>query len=143
MPLAHCARRVALFFFVSASASAPALASHYRQPVVVTLDGHHYVSYGPGVTYTPPLKLVQAPELRMSNCHRANGEALAPGSFRLVYSASGGAIDATAMNMRFQPMRIELTTQFGDVLCEGEALGWEHGIERLFLDDFEIIGPPV
>ena len=111
--------------------------------MVITLDGHHYVTYGPGVTYTPPLKLVQAPELRMSNCHRSNGEALAAGGFRLVYAANGSAVDATAMNMRFQPMQIELTTQFGDVVCDGEALGWEHGIHRLFLDDFEILDPAV
>lgn len=140
MPFIRCARRAALLLLASVSSAAFAAPSQ-RQPIVVTIDGHHYVSYGPNVAYSPPLRLVQAPELRIDNCRRSNGDALAGGAFRLVYGATATALDATAMNMRFHPMQIEMATQFGDVVCDGEAAGWEHGVGRWFVDSFELALP--
>ena len=123
---------VALLLFAGA-----ARADHRVQPLIVTLDGRHHVTYAESIVVSPVERLVQAPELRMSACRRANAEPLAAGAYRLIYSAAGDSVDATAMRIEFGPTRVVLDTLHGDVLCDGEARGYETGLDRIFIGHFE------
>lgn len=107
-----------------------------RDALVVTVDGRHYITFEP-ITISPAERLVQAPELRMFRCERSDGGAMGRGAFRLVYSAAGDQLDATAMRIRFHPTRVELDTQDHNVVCGGEALGHESGVGRVFRDHFD------
>ena len=73
----------------------------------------------------------------MDACRRAGGEPLAAGSYRLIHSPTGDFVDATAMRIALGPTRVVLDTQHGDVLCEGEAKGYETGFDRIFIGHFE------
>jgi hypothetical protein len=114
-----------------------ARADHRVQPLIVTLDGRHHVTYSESIVVSPIERLVQAPELRMSACRRANAEPLAPGAYRLIHSAAGDYVDATAMRIEFGPTRVVLDTLHGDVRCDGEAKGYETGLDRIFIGHFE------
>jgi hypothetical protein len=105
--------------------------------LVVTVDGRHYITYE-SIAISPVERLVQAPDLRMSRCERSDGQQMAEGPFRLIYSASGAFLDAVAMRIRFNPTRVELDTLGGNVVCGGEAMGHESGVDRIFRDHFEV-----
>jgi hypothetical protein len=105
-------------------------------PLVITLDGRHYVTYSP-ITISPRERLVQAPELRMRSCQRSDGERLSPGAFRLIYSNAGDFVDAVALRIRFAPTRVELDTIDRNVTCMLESFGGENGVARIFRGRFE------
>jgi hypothetical protein len=105
-------------------------------PLVITLDGRHYVTYSP-ITFSPIERLVQAPELRMRGCLRSDGQPTSRGIYRLIYSAAGDHVDAVAMRIRFGPTRIELDTVDRNVTCMLESFGGENGVERIFRGRFE------
>jgi hypothetical protein len=105
-------------------------------PLVLTIDAHHYLVQAP-LVLTPALHLAQAPETRLSNCRRTGGLPLALGVNRLIYGLAGASLDARAMRIEFKPTRVVLDTEFGDVVCDGVALGGETGVERVFGDWFE------
>jgi hypothetical protein len=105
--------------------------------LVVTVDGRHYITYE-SIAISPVERLVQAPDLRMSRCERSDGQQMAGGPFRLIYSASGAFLDAVAMRIRFNPTRVELDTLGSNVVCGGEAMGHESGVDRIFRDHFEV-----
>lgn len=108
-----------------------------RDPLVVTIDGRHYITFEP-ITISPRERMAQAPELRMSACVRTDAAPLARGDFRLIYAAAGNHLDAGSMRIRFQPTRLEMRTADSNVVCAGEALGHESGVGRVFRDHFEL-----
>lgn len=116
--------------------SSPALALKRPDPVVLTLDGHHYVSYSP-VEFDPQQHLVLAPDARMRNCVPLPDDGDAPGTFDLVYSDAGDLVEIDSIALQFGPTELVMTTANGGVVCEGEALGWETGIGRIFRDEFD------
>ena len=108
-------------------------------PIVITLDGHDYVTMVAPVVFSQTTRLLQAPESTMNNCRRANGEALPLGQFQLLHTPAGSKVDSIAMHIEFRPTRLVLNTQAGDVICDGEANGGTTGIGRLFRDEFELV----
>lgn len=110
--------------------------AHAHDPLVVTVDGRHYVTYAT-ISIAPAERLVQAPELRMFDCARPGGAPQLRGAYRLIYSNGGAFLDAVAMRIRFNPTRVELETAEHDVLCGGEAPGHESGVDRIFRGRFE------
>lgn len=114
------------------------MASRAPKPIVITLDGHHYVTYTTPVVISPREKLALAPEARMTNCHRGNGLPTVFGTHRLVHSMLGAGVDVASMRIEFGPTRVVVDTLFGDVVCEGEAGAGETGIDRTFRGDFEV-----
>lgn len=105
-------------------------------PVVLTLDGHHYVSYAT-VEFDPAEHLVLAPDARMSNCVPQPDDGVEPGTFDLVYSEAGDLVAIDTIALHFSPTQLVMTTAGGNVVCEGEALGWETGIDRIYRDEFD------
>ena len=118
--------------------SAPALrAALPADPVVLTLDGRHYVTYAVPVSFFPGDRLLLAPEALMRNCRRSAGGATLPGTYTLVYSPMGSEVQATSITLNFGPTRFVLETASGDVVCDNEAMGWQSGIDRIFRGHFE------
>jgi hypothetical protein len=39
--------------------------------------------------------------------------------------------------VEFNPTRVVLDSSTHDVVCDGEAMGWQTGLGRLFRDDFD------
>lgn len=107
-------------------------------PIVITLDGHDYVTFGSPVVLSQVTRLVLAPESSMANCRRGNSEAFPPGLFRLEHTAAGDKVDTVSMRIEFKPTRLMLGTEFGDVVCDGEANGGTTGVGRVFRDEFEL-----
>lgn len=116
----------------------PSLAARAPKPIVITLDGHHYVTYTAPVLLSLSERLALAPEAHMSNCHRGNGLLPLFSTHRLVHSIEGAGVDVASMRIEFLPTRIVVDTLLGDVICDGEASPSETGIGRLFNDDFEV-----
>jgi hypothetical protein len=106
-------------------------------PLVITLDGHDYVTWVSPVVFSPGTRLLLAPESSMSNCRRGDSQILPPGLFQLLHTPAGGKIDSIAMRIEFRPTRIIFDTEFGDVICDGEAPGHVTGVGRVFRDEFE------
>ena len=121
---------------VAVALSSPALALKRPDPVVLTLDGRHYVSYTP-VEFDPQHHLVLAPDARMRNCQPLPDDGDAPGTFDLVYSDAGDLVEIDSIALQFGPTELVMTTANGNVVCEGEAAGWETGIGRIFRDEFD------
>lgn len=116
--------------------SSPAFALKRPDPVVLTLDGRHYVSYAP-IEFDPQQHLVLAPDARMRNCLPLPDDGDTPGGFDLVYSEAGDLVEIDSVALQFGPTELVMTTANGDVVCEGEAPGWETGIGRIFRDEFD------
>ena len=114
------------------------VAAYRPDPVVITLDGKDYVSIEP-VVIAPVEHLVLAPDSSLSNCRRKIGEPFAAGPFRIEYELDGTGVDAVAMRIQFRPTQIILDTQTLDVVCDGEALGHQTGVGRVFRDTFEVM----
>jgi hypothetical protein len=123
--------------FVALSLVAP-VAAYAPDPVVITLDGKDYISVVP-VVIAPVERLVLATDSSLSNCHRKVDEPLATGPFRLEYELDGTGVDAVAMRIQFHPTQIILDTQTLDVVCDGQALGHQTGVGRVFRDTFEVM----
>ncbi len=117
--------------------TAPTLAARKPDPIVITLDGRHYVTYTAPVVIALGERLVAAPEARMTNCRRSGGGPLIPDHLRLTFSPLGESIDASSMRIEFAPARIVVDTLLQDVICDGEASSVETGLGRVFRDDFE------
>lgn len=117
--------------------TASTVAARKPDPIVITLDGRHYVTYTGPVVIALGERLVVAPEARMANCRRGGGGLLIPDLLRLTFSLQGESIDANSMRIEFDPARIVVDTLLKDVICDGEASSVETGIGRVFRDDFE------
>lgn len=116
--------------------SSHAFAAKRPEPVVLTVDGRHYVSYTP-VELDPKEHLVLAPDARMSNCTPLPGDGETPGAFDLVYSDAADVVSVDVVELRFGPMQIVMKSPNGNVVCDGEAMGWETGFDRIFRGDFD------
>lgn len=125
----HCGAAILLV------STAVPVAARKPDPIVITLDGRHYVTYTAPVVIALGERLVVAPEARMGNCRRDGGGPLIPDVLRLTFS--GESIDARSMRIEFAPARIVVDTLAKDVICDGEATSAETGIGRVFRDDFE------
>lgn len=117
--------------------SSPAMAIKRPDPVVLTLDGRHYVSYE-SVALDPRDHLVLAPDARMRNCRPLPDDDDVSGGFDLVYSDAGDLVSIDTVALHFRPTRLVMTTANGNVVCDGEAMGWETGIGRIFRDEFDV-----
>lgn len=122
---------------VALLATAASAHAGYVDPLVVTVDGQSYVTYASPLVLTPGLHLLQAPELRMSNCRRPGLLPLALGANRLIYAALGQSVDARAMRIDFHPTRVVFETEHGDLQCDGAALTGESGVDRVFRSNHE------
>ena len=112
-------------------------AARYNDPMIITLDGRHYVTYTAPLVVSVAERLVVAPEAGMSLCRRSNSEPLASGPFEIIYTPEAHFVQAATMSFRFNPTRVVLQTQTGDVICDGEALGYQTGFDRVFRDNLE------
>lgn len=110
-------------------------------PIVITLDGHDYITYVSPLELTLAERMLLAPESSMQNCRREGGAAFPPGHFRLLHTPAGDEVDSIAMRIEFNPTRVVLDTEFGDVLCDGEASAHVTGVGRVFEDEFELDDP--
>lgn len=135
-PLRRPARKRQWIAAAVALTSAHGFAAPRPDPVVLTLDGRHYVSHAP-VEFDPQQRLVLAPEARMRNCLPLPEDDDAPGAFDLVYTEAGDLVEIDSIALQFGPTELVMTTANGNVVCEGEALGWETGIGRIFRDEFD------
>lgn len=104
-------------------------------PIVISVDGHDYVSYGAPVVLSLAERLAQSPEAQMRACRRSSGEAPLAANFRL--QAGDGTVDAVSMRVEFHPTRLVLATPSGDVSCGQVAGAFQTGIGRVFVGDFE------
>lgn len=116
--------------------SFPAFAAKRPDPVVLTLDGRHYVSDNT-ISLDPTEHLVLAPDARLRNCRRVGNTPVAPGTFDLVYSDTGDLVNVDPMWLHFNPTQLVMTTPGGDMVCDNEAMGWQTGFDRIFRADFD------
>jgi hypothetical protein len=130
-----------LFSFCGAvallGAAASANATARLDPFVITIDQHSYTSFTWPIEISPLEHLVQAPEALMGNCRRGGGAPLSLGPQRLIYALEGNHIEAQTLSIEFHPTRVVMTTEFGDVECDGAALTGVTGVGRVFRDYFE------
>lgn len=119
-----------------ALSSSSAFAVKRPEPVILTLDGKHYVSYQ-SVAFDPANHLVLAPDTRMRNCEPQPADGAEPGGFDLVYSDAGDLVAIDTVALHFSPTQLVMTTADGNVVCEGQALGWQTGFDRVFGDEFD------
>lgn len=119
-----------------ALSSTSAFAAKRPEPVILTLDGKHYVSYE-SVEFDPTNHLVLAPDARMRNCEPQPAGDAGPGAFDLVYSDAGDLVAIDTVALHFNPTQLVMTTADGNVVCEGQALGWQTGFDRVFRDEFD------
>lgn len=116
--------------------SSSAFAAKRPEPVILTLDGKHYVSYT-SVEFDPSNHLVLAPDSRMRNCEPQPADDAEPGNFDLVYSDAGDLVAIDTVALHFHPTQVVMTTANGNVVCEGQAMGWQTGFDRVFGDEFD------
>lgn len=134
--LSRRVRKRHLFAAAVALSSSHAFAAKRPEPVILTLDGRHYVSYTP-VELDPKEHLVLAPDSRMRNCSPLPDDGETPGSFDLVYNDAADMVKVDITELRFRPMQLVMTTANGNTVCDGEALGWQTGFDRIFRDEFD------
>ncbi|MBB5207410.1 hypothetical protein [Chiayiivirga flava] len=135
-PLPRRLRKRHWFAAAVALSSSSAFAAKRPEPVILTLDGKHYVSYQT-VEFDPANHLVLAPDAGMSNCQPTPDDGGAPGSFDLVYSDAGDLVSVDTIALHFAPTQLVMTTALGNVVCEGQALGWQTGFDRIYADEFD------
>lgn len=116
--------------------SAPALAIKPPAVVVVTLDARDYVTYT-ATTLTPAAGWLDVAETPIANCRRANGEMPATGEWRLHRSTEALDVDFATLRVEFNPTRLVLDSATHDIVCDGQAMGWQTGIGRVFQGDFD------
>lgn len=119
-----------------ALSSSHAFAAKRPEPVILTVDGKHYVSYT-GVSFDPVDHLVLAPDIGMKNCTPLPSDTNGPGTFDLVYTDAGDFVEVKAFSMRFFPTQIVMATAGGNLVCDGQALGYQTGFDRIFRGEFE------
>lgn len=117
-------------------AAGQALAFTAPAVVVVTLDARDYVTYA-ATTLTPAAGWLDVADTPIAHCRRANGEMPAAGRWRLHRSADALDVDFATLRVEFNPTRLVLDSATRDVVCDGQAMGWQTGIGRVFEDDFD------
>lgn len=123
-------------FVAAAVTSAPAFAATAASPVIVTLDARHYVTYT-AAALTPSTSVLSVVDSGISNCRRADGGAVASGKWKLHRSSGTLDVDFETVRVEFNPTRLVLDSATHDIVCDGQALGWQTGIGRVFQDDFD------
>jgi hypothetical protein len=121
---------------LAAAAVAPAFAASVPAPVIVTLDARDYVTYAV-TALTPSASRLAVDNSGIANCHRGNGDLPASGKWKLHRSADSLDVDFETLRVEFNPTRVVLDSSTHDVVCDGEAMGWQTGLGRLFRDDFD------
>jgi hypothetical protein len=116
--------------------SAPALALNAPPVVVITLDARDYVAYT-ATSLIPAAGWLDVAQTPIANCRRANGEMPASGDWRLHRSAEPLDVDFATLRVEFKPTRLVLDSATRDIVCDGQALGWQTGLGRVFEDDFD------
>lgn len=134
-PLPRRLRKRHWFAAAVALTSFSALAKR-PEPVILTLDGKHYVSYS-AVEFDPANHLVLAPDAGMRNCEPSPDADDAPGAFDLVYSEAGDFIGIDTLALQFSPTQLVMTSPGGDIVCDGQAMGWQTGFDRIYADEFD------
>ena len=119
----------------AAVVSAPSFAATAQAPIVITLDARDYITYTTA-TFTPSSNVMKVVNSAMDNCRRAGGESMQSGKWHLNRSSNSLDIDFDAMRLEFNPTRLVLDSSTHDIVCDGQAMGWQTGIGRLFEDDF-------
>jgi hypothetical protein len=120
----------------AAAVSVPAFAGSYPNPVVVTLDARDYVTYS-SAALTPSSSVLSVLQSGIDNCRRGDGSAPASGRWKLHRSADTLDIDFATVRIEFNPTRLMLDSDTHDIVCDGQALGWQTGLGRVFRDDFD------
>ena len=108
----------------------------YPAPVIVTLDARDYVTYS-AAAFTPSASTLSVVQSGIANCHRAGGSALASGRWKLHRSASSLDVDFQTVRLEFNPTRLVLDSATHDIVCDGQAMGWQTGLGRIFRADFD------
>lgn len=121
---------------LAAAAVAPAYAASTPAPVIVTLDARDYVAYSV-TSLTPSTSVIAVENSGIANCRRGTGELPASGKWKLHRSAATLDVDFETVRIEFNPTRLVLDSSTHDVVCDGQAMGWQTGIGRLFRDDFD------
>jgi hypothetical protein len=122
--------------FAAAVISAPAWGASQAVPIVVTLDARDYVTYST-TTLTPSASVLSVVDSGISNCRRGDGTTPLSGPWKLHRSAETLDIDFQTVRIEFHPTRLVLDSATHDIVCDGQALGWQTGIGRVFQDDFD------
>lgn len=123
-------------FVAAVVVSAPAFAASYANPVIVTLDARDYITYTTAAI-TPATRVLSVPDTGIVNCRRADGSAIGSGKWKLHRSAHSLDVDFETVRVEFNPTRLVLDSSTHDIVCDGQALGWQTGIGRVFRDDFD------
>ena len=121
---------------LAAVAVAPAFAAGLPAPIIVTLDARDYVTYAT-TALTPSSNVLSVANTGIENCRRANGEMPVSGKWKLQRSVQSLAVDFETVRVEFNPTRLVLDSSTHDVVCDGQAMGWQTGVGRLFRDDFD------
>lgn len=129
-------RKLICGLFAAAVVSAPAFGASRAVPVVVTLDARDYVTYTTAAL-TPASSVLSVVDSGMSNCRRGDGSSPASGKWRLHRSSNTLDIDFETVRVEFNPTRLVLDSATHDIVCDGQAMGWQTGIGRVFRDDFD------
>lgn len=116
--------------------SAPAFGASHPVPVVVTLDARDYVTYTTAAL-TPSTSVLSVVDSGIGNCRRGDGSSPASGKWKLHRSANTLDIDFETVRVEFNPTRLVLGSATHDIVCDGQAMGWQTGIGRVFRDDFD------
>lgn len=120
----------------AAVVSAPAFAASYSNPVIVSLDARDYITYTT-VALAPSSSVISATDAGITNCRRSDGSAIASGKWKLHRSANSLDVDFETVRVEFNPTRVVLASTTRDIVCDGQALGWQTGAGRVFRDDFD------
>ena len=121
---------------LAAAAVAPAFAASTPAPVIVTLDARDYITYT-ATTLSPATSVISVDNAGITNCRRANGELPNSGKWKLHRSANALDVDFDTVRVEFNPTRLVLDSSTHDVVCDGQAMGWQTGLGRVFRDDFD------
>jgi len=120
----------------AAGTVAPAIAASLPPSVLVSLDARDYVAYT-ATSFTPSTGVLSVTGTAIENCRRAEGGMPVSGPLKLHRSADTLDIDFATMRIDFHPTRLVLESSTHDVVCDGQALGWQTGVGRIFGNDFD------
>ena len=120
----------------AAGLAAPAFAAKLPSSVMVSLDARDYLAFS-ATSFTPSTGVLSVRGTQIENCRRAGGELPQSGPLKLNRSADTLDVDFATMRIEFHPTRLVLESATHDLVCDGEALGWQTGIGRIFGNDFD------
>ena len=120
----------------AAGTLAPVFAASLQPAVIVSLDARDYITLS-AASFTPSSGVLSVPGSAIANCARVGGGSPVSGALKLHRSAETLDIDFETLRIEFNPTRLVLDSSTHDIVCEGQALGFQTGVGRIFQGDFD------